>query len=295
MAMTKPELVIDSKCIIGEGPVWDERTGKLYFIDILDRKFYCWNGKEIEGTIQFEDSIGFAVLREEGGVVAGLPLGYYFVDFDGKPAVHVADPEPGREEGRFNDGKVDPMGRVWGGTMPTSLDTGYGEAGPDSGLYCMDAEKNVKTMLTGVIQGNGMAWSKDNKKFYFVDTQKHHIEEFDYDIEKNEITNGRVCVSVPDEMGIPDGMTIDDEGYLWLALWGGCSVVRCNPVTGEFVEKVEIPALNVTSCCFGGENMDELYVTTGALNTDMEQYPYAGGVFKFKPGVTGAPSYRYKG
>lgn len=293
--MFKPELVVDSHCIIGEGPVWDERTGKLYFIDILGRSMYCFNGKEIEGKIEFDQSLGFGVLREEGGVVAGLQKGFYFADFDGKEAVWVADPEPGREDGRLNDGKVDPMGRVWGGTMPTSLDTGYGEAGPDSGVYCMNSDKTVKTMLTGVIQGNGMAWSKDNKKYYFIDTQKFTVEEFDYDIEKNELSNGRVCVSIPVGDVIPDGMTIDDEGMLWVALWGGGCVKRFDPATGEELMKIELPAVNVTSCCFGGEKMDELYITTASLNTDLEKYPHAGGVFKVKPGVTGVVSYRFKG
>lgn len=293
--MKKPELVVDSKCIIGEGPVWDSDTGKLYFIDILGRKMHCWNGREIEGTIEFDQSLGFAVLRERGGVVAGLQDGYYFADFDGKPARQVADPEPGREDGRFNDGKVDPAGRVWGGTMPTSLDTGYGEAGPDSALYCMDADLQVKTMLTGVIQGNGLAWSADAKKFYFVDTQKFCAQEFDYDMEKNQLSNGRVCVEIPKEKGIPDGLTIDDEGNLWLALWGGCGVAKYDPKTGAQLDFVELPALNVTSCCFGGEKLDELYITTASLGTDLTQYPLAGGVFRIRPGVTGRPSYKFKG
>ncbi len=293
--MWKPELVVDSNCIIGEGPVWDERDGKLYFIDILGRAMHCWNGKEIEKSIQFDQSLGFAVLRESGGVVAGLQQGYYFADFDGKPAVQVADPEPDRPEGRFNDGKVDPAGRVWGGTMPTSLDTGYGEAGPDSALYCMDADRKVKTMLTGVIQGNGLAWTRDTKKFYFIDTQRFCVQEFDYDIDANVLSGGRVCAEVPSSEGIPDGMTIDDDGAIWVALWGGHHVVRFDPKSGKTIEKVELPAKNVTSCCFGGSRLDELYITTANLDTDKNEYPYAGGVFVIRPGVSGAPSFRYKG
>ncbi len=291
----KPELVVSSGCTIGEGPVWDERTEKLYFIDILGRKLFCWNGREIEGTITFDQSLGFAVLRESGGVVAGLQTGFYFADFDGSSARQVADPEPGREDGRFNDGKVDPAGRVWGGTMPVCLDTGYGEAGPDSALYCLDETLKVKTMLTGVIQGNGMAWSADAKKFYFIDTQRFCVQEFDYDLGENQLSNGRVCVEIPREMGIPDGMTIDDEGMLWVALWGGSAVGRYNPTDGTLLERVEFPAMNVTSCCFGGKKLDELYITTASLGTDLGRYPHAGGVFRIKPGVTGCPSYRFKG
>lgn len=289
------ELVVDSGCTIGEGPVWDERTGKLYFIDILGRKLFCWNGREIEGTITFSQRLGFAVLRESGGVVAGLEKGFYFADFDGSPARRVADPEPNRTDGRFNDGKADPAGRVWGGTMPVCLDTGYGEAGPDSALYCLDDALEVKTMLTGVIQSNGMAWSADAKKFYFIDTQKFCVQKFDYDLEENRLSNGRVCVEVPREAGIPDGMTIDDEGMLWVALWGGGAVARYDPASGALLERVELPAPNVTSCCFGGAGLDELYVTTASLGTNLEKYPHAGGVFRVRPGVTGRPSYRFKG
>ena len=291
----KPELVVDSKCIIGEGPVWDEETGKLYFIDILGRSLHCWDGNTLTTLAAFDQSLGFAVLREKGGAIVGLQKGYYYTALDGSPARPLADPEPNRAEGRFNDGKVDPAGRVWGGTMPTSLDTGYGEAGPDSAVYCLDEAGQVKTMLTGVIQGNGLAWNKENTKFYFIDTQRFCVQEFDYNIEENKLSNGRICVEVPSEMGIPDGMTVDDEGMLWVAMWGGSAVVRYDPRTGTVLQKVVLPVLNVTSCCFGGEKLDELYITTAKLGTDLEKYPLAGGVFKIRPGVTGRPSYKYKG
>lgn len=291
----KPELVIDSGCTIGEGPVWDERTGRLYFIDILGRRLYRWDGREITGTIDFQQSLGFAVPREGGGVVAGLEDGFYFADFDGTAPRKIADPEPGRTDGRLNDGKVDPAGRVWGGTMPVSLDTGEGEAGPDSGLYCLDGELRVKTMLRGVIQGNGMDWSAGGGKFYFIDTQRFCVQEFDYNLKENRLSGGRVCVEVPRDLGIPDGMTVDCEGMLWVALWGGGAVGRWDPASGRLLERVELPAKNVTSCCFGGAELDELYITTARLGTDLAQYPHAGGVFRVRPGVKGKASVRFRG
>ena len=165
----------------------------------------------------------------------------------------------------------------------------------NSGLYCLDENLQVKQTLMGVIQGNGMGWSADAKKFYFIDTERFCVQDFDYDIEKNALSNGRVCVAVPKEMGIPDGMTVDDEGNIWVALWGGHGVIKYDPKTGDILDKVEVPAPNVTSCCFGGEKLDELYITTASLLTDLEQYPLAGSVFKVKPGVTGRPSYKFKG
>lgn len=189
--MKKPELVVDSKCIIGEGPVWDSDTGKLYFIDILGRKMHCWNGREIEGTIEFDQSLGFAVLRERGGVV-GRPAGRLLLRGFRRRARPSGGQtrEPGREDGRFNDGKVDPAGRVWGGTMPPASTPATGKPAPTVRCTAWMQDLQVKTMLTGVIQGNGLAWSADAKKFYFVDTQKFCVQEFDYDMEKNQLSNG---------------------------------------------------------------------------------------------------------
>jgi len=290
----RAELAADSKCVIGEGPVWDGREGKLYFIDVREWKLLCWDGTAVKELVKFAQNIGFAVLRERGGFVAGLRDGFYCVERDGTQR-RVAAPEASRTDGRFNDGKVDPAGRVWGGTMPVSLDTGVGPVGPDSGLYCMDGRFQTKTMLRGVIQGNGLAWSADAKKFYFIDTQRFCVQEFHYDLEKNELSNGRVCVEIPQTMGIPDGMTVDDEGNLWVALWGGGGVAKYDPATGRLLDKAELPVLHATSCCFGGTRLDELYITTAGYGTDPARYPFAGGVFRVRPGVTGRPSYLFRG
>lgn len=204
----------------------------------------------------------------------------------------IADPEPGREDGRLNDGKVDPQGRVWGGTM--CMTDGV-EPGPDSGLYCLDSKLQMSTKLTGVFQANGMGWTKDEKKMYFVDTMRWNVTEYTYHAEDGSLSDGRVCIEVPKENGLPDGMCVDDEGMVWVALWDGWSVVRYNPADGSVLTKVELPCPNVTSCCFGGENLDELYITTAAILTDTEKYPLAGGVFRVKPGVCGRPSFKFKG
>ena len=291
----KAELYIKMGCAIGEGPVWDEETGKLYFVDNINGKVYCFNKQEAKEIASFDKKLGFIALRERGGMVVGLKDGFYYEDLNGEKPRFIVSPEPGRTDGRFNDGKADPAGRMWGGTQTTNLDTGCGEVIPNSGLYCMDENGQVKQMLGGVIQGNGMGWNKNATKFYFIDTERFCVQEFDYDVEKNELSNGRVCVEIPKEMGIPDGMTVDDEGNIWVALWGGYAVIKYDPATGGILDRVDVEAPNVTSCCFGGENMDELYITTAALLTDLDKYPLAGSVFKVNPGVTGQPSYKFKG
>ena len=287
------ERYVKAECIIGEGPVWDDADGTLYFIDLLGNRIYSYNN--MLQSMDVGENIGCAVLRQNGGMIAGLLTGWYFVDFPVGGKEFVCDPEADDPNTRFNDGKVDPFGRLWSGTMSRSLDTGYGEAEPIAGLYALDAERNVKTMLTGVIQGNGMAWSKDGSRFYFIDTQRLTVQEFAYDPDAHELADGRVCITVPDGAGIPDGMTIDEDGMLWVALWGGKAVSRWDPGTGKLLDKIELPALNVTSCCFGGEKMDQLFVTTASLNTDRDKYPDAGSVFRIDVGIAGAKSYKYSG
>lgn len=291
----KAELIINCGCTIGEGPVWDSDSGKLYFIDNRQALVYCWNGADVEKVRKFSKKLGFVILHEQGGMVVGLEDGFYFDRFDGTQPRLLAAAEPGRTDCRFNDGKADPAGRAWGGTQTTHLDTGEGEVLPNSGLFCMDAGFQVKQVLGGVIQSNGLGWSADAKKFYFIDTERFCVQEFDYDIGRNELSNGRVCVEIPKEQGIPDGMTVDDNGNIWVALWGGYGVNCYDPATGALLERVELPVPNVTSCCFGGDGLDELYITTAAINTDLAVYPAAGGVFRVKPGVTGRPSYKFKG
>ncbi len=288
------ELVLNSKCIIGEGPSWDERTNTIYYIDLLGNSIYSFDGQKVE-HMYLDENLGAAVVRESGGMMAVTLTGYHFVDFPNGESRQIFDPEAQRENSRFNDGKCDAKGRFWAGTMSRALDSGYGEALPESALWCMDTDGKVSLKLDKVIQGNGMGWTMDNKKMYFIDSQTYTVQEFDFDLEKGAISNGRIAVRVPKEMGLPDGMTVDSEGMIWVALWGGGAVSRWNPATGELLQKIDIPAKNVTACTFGGPNMDELYVTTAKLDTDEQKYPYAGGLFKIKMDITGILSYRYKG
>ncbi len=291
----KVELVVDSKCIIGEGPFWDEDTKKLHFVDLLDNKIYSYSDLEGLTNIKFDQNIGAVVVCEGGGMVAALQHGYYAINPETKETTLIGDPESNRQNSRFNDGKCDAKGRFWAGTMSKDLDSGYGNPLPESGLYCLDADGTISKKLDKVVQGNGITWNKDNTKMYFIDSQLFNVQEFDFDIETGNITNGKVIIDVPKELGLPDGMTMDDEGKLWIALWGGGCVSRWDPSTGKLLEKIKIPALNVTSCAFGGEDGCDLYVTTASLATDIDEYPNAGSVFKVRLEYSGMPSYKYKG
>ncbi len=287
----RPELFIKASCVIGEGPVWDGASGCLWFVDVLGQKVFCSRDGSILKEFSFDQPVGFAVLRDQGGLVLGMRDGFFFCDPEGKLTL-IGDPEPDRIDGRLNDGKVDPAGRIFGGTM--CMIDGEGEKA-ESGLFRFDGSLRIERCLADVMQANGMGWNKDNDRFYFVDTLRYTVSEYRYDIASGEVSDGRVCVQIDPEDGLPDGMCVDDEGMIWLALWGGWGVRRFDPASGRLLEKIELPCPNVTSCCFGGEGLDELYITTAAILTDTQAYPEAGSVFRARPGVTGRPSYKFQG
>lgn len=193
---------------------------------------------------------------------------------------------------RFNDGKCDPAGRFWGGTMAVS------EAKPAGSLYCLNTDHKVKKMIDDVTVSNGLAWSPDHSTMYYIDTPTQKVVAYDYDLDTGNISNKRTVVTIPEAEGKPDGMTIDEKGRLWVAHWQGYQVSCHDPATGEKLIKIEVPVEKVTSCCFGGDNLDELYITTastGLEKDDLEKQPYAGGLFKVKPGVKGEKTYQYQG
>jgi len=185
---------------------------------------------------------------------------------------------------RFNDGKVDPAGRLWAGTLAVDCQ------GTEGTLFCFEADKTSSVKRTQVGISNGLAWSPDNTKMYFIDSPTLKVVGWDYDISTGNITNERDVITFPSDEGIPDGMTIDEDGFLWVAKWGGAKIQRVDPNNGKVVQEVQIPALNVTSCCFGGANLDVLYVTCASMDTDTTQYPHAGHLFEVRnTGTAGLP------
>ena len=285
-----PELFIKSNCINAEGPVWDEETGTFYFIDVEAGKIFSYKDEKLTEWNAGE-KVGCAVLQAGGGMIAGLASGLYAVDFPDGDKSFLADPEEHLPGNRFNDGKVDPAGRLLAGTMPLTSAAGDPPAGA---LYCLDTDGSVTKKIDHVYLSNGLAWNADGSVFYFIDTITQTIRQFSYDLKTGELSDEKVIIRVPDELGHPDGMTIDCEGKLWVALWGGCAVSRWDPETGELLERYELPVPNVSSCCFGGEDMGTLFITTASQDTDKEKFPLAGNVFCMRPGVTGALSYKYK-
>ncbi len=291
--MTDIELVMDAKATLGEGPSWDHEKQVLYWVDILEKQIFIYNPESnYNRTIQLDHMPGTVVHREEGGIVAALDNGFHFIDLDTEITRLIHDPEEHIPTNRFNDGKCDPAGRFWAGTIDESRDK-------NAALYCLDTDRKVTKKIDNVTNSNGLIWSIDNNYFYYIDTPTQKVVRYDFELKTGDIKNPMDIIMVPDEQGKPDGMTIDAAGMLWIAHWGGSKVSRWNPMTGEQILEIAVPALNVTSCAFGGKDLNDLYITTARKGMDEEQlaaFPIAGGLFKVTlEDVKGIPSSSYRG
>ncbi|MCL4833757.1 MAG: SMP-30/gluconolactonase/LRE family protein [Caldilineaceae bacterium] len=289
----KVHVLVDIRALVGEGALWDEQAQVLYWVDILSSALYVYNPATGENrSYDIGQHVGTVVLRDSGGVMLALANGFAEYDLASGKLTILSDPESHLPGNRFNDGKCDPGGRFWAGTMA------YKNQSTQGSLYRMDADYSVHKMLGDIGISNGIVWSHDKATMYYIDSIAYSVRAFDYDNASGDIANERVAVSVPREMSVPDGMAIDAQGMLWVAHYGaGC--VRCwNPHTGQLLDQIDLPAKQITSCAFGGENLDTLFITSAAQQLDagaLAQQPLAGSLFSVKPGVTGALTYRFAG
>ena len=211
----------------------------------------------------------------------GLRSGFAAIDLDSGRRTPIEDPEHHLPDNRFNDGKCDPAGRFWAGTMDTRE-----ELAP-APCVLPGRELRVPRKVPGVSISNGLAWSADGTTMYCVDSPTRHIVAYDYDVATGAIENPRPVFHVPEGAGFPDGMAIDVDGCLWVALWDGRRVLRVDPVSGDIADHIDMPVSRPTSCAFGGSAFDELFITS-ASNLPPHQLarePHAGGVFRVRPGV----------
>ncbi|OXM83550.1 SMP-30/gluconolactonase/LRE family protein [Paenibacillus rigui] len=293
MAQPQVELVLDAQAQLGEGPCWDERSGLLYWVDIAGKKVHAFNPLDrSDRSVALDQMVGAAVVREAGGLVLAMEQGFYTLDWDTEQLTAIQDPEPGQAGNRFNDGKCDAAGRFWAGTMDKK------EQGPAGALYCLESDRTVRKAIEGVTVSNGLGWSPDGRTMYYIDSPTKRVVAYDFDVETGSLTHRRTVVTIPADGGFPDGMTVDAEGMLWVAQWGGWQVSRWNPYTGEQLTAIPVPVERASSCAFGGANLDELYITTariGATEEELAKQPHAGSLFCVKPGVAGLPTYRYGG
>jgi len=278
------ELLFEVKNTLGEGPQWHPEQRCLYWVDIQAGKLYHSDRslKTFTNT-QFETSIGAFCFTQPGGFI--LASGHGFLSWEGgsvQPKL-IWNPLPDRPGVRLNDGKVDPAGRFWGG----SIDTEQCQAE----LYRLDPDGDQHTLLQHLGIANGLDWSPDRKTLYFTDSFQYTIFAFDYDLETGAIQNQRPFLQLPKTQAavVPDGLCVDTEGCVWSAHWNGWQVVRYSP-EGKPILSVSVPAQRVTSCCLGGEQGDLLFITTartGLAERELTNQPHAGDVFVIQTNTIG--------
>jgi sugar lactone lactonase YvrE len=243
--------VVEDKGRLYEGPIWINDA--LYFVDILKGEIHELRDGKHMVLARFNTYVSSIQPSKNGYLIATAGKGFYKVSYNGEVKL-VYEVRDWDNRNRFNDGKCDQLGRYWVGTM--NLEEKY----PTGSLFVFDGI-NIKRVLEGVTISNGIAWSLDNKKMYYIDSPTRKVFVFDFDLEKGEINNRNVLVDLSRYNGVPDGMTIDSEGYLWVAIYGGGRVLRISP-EGRIVEELLVPTSHTTSATFGGSNLKTLYITT---------------------------------
>lgn len=279
------ELVVRTQNCLGEGPVWDDRTGRLFWTDILAQRLHAFHLATGEHeTHELGVKVGVIGLRENG-LVLGTEKG--FALYQEKSLNFLCDPEADLPDTRLNDGAVDPLGRFWAGSV----------FGHDNALYRLDPDRTCHRVDAGFGLPNGVGWSPDLETMYLTDSSARTIYAYDFNPATGELDNRRPFIVSQDKDGVPDGLTVDAEGFVWSARWDGWRLDRYDP-TGQLERVVKLPVQRPTSLAFGGPNLDELYLTSARTELSeavLAEQPWAGALLRLRPGVKGRLEFRFKG
>lgn len=287
------DCVVPARTLVGEGPVWDDRAQVLWWVDIKAPALHRYDpATGANRSWPMPARLGAVALREQGGLVGAFKDGFALIDPDTGAVTPMTDPEAHLPGNRFNDGGVDAAGRFWAGTMDDA------EADPTGHLYRLDPDGTVAAFEAAFAITNGVDWSLDGRTLYFVDTVGGMIFAYDFDPATGRPSARRLFARVPAAAGHPDGLVVDGEDHVWGAHWGGARLTRYRP-DGSVERVLPIPAPQVSSACFGGPDLDILYVTTAAIGLDaatLAAHPEAGGLFAVSGlGIKGRPSRRFAG
>lgn len=287
------DLVLDARAELGEGPLWDERRGVLWWVDIMAGRVHRFDpAAGDDRAYEVGQPVGAVALRaSRDDLVLAVQDGFALLDPESGEVRQLREVEKGQPGNRMNDAYCDPRGRLWAGTM--AMD----ETRAAGALYRLDRDLRVVKVLEHVGTSNGIDWSSDGRTMYYVDSPTRRVDAFDYDPETGSIGNRRAVVTFPSELGVPDGMVLDAEDYLWVAAWGGWQLRRYDP-QGDLDRVVHLPVARVTKCAFGGPGLDDLYITTawrGSSEQERAEQPHAGGVFRCRPGIRGRAPHRFAG
>lgn len=281
---TRPaELVLDARAQLGEGPLWDAARRRLLWVDITAGDLHAFDpetGKD--GAVAVGRALGAVGLRGGGGLVLAVADGFATADGDGGDVTLERQVEPHAPRTRMNDGACGPDGAFWAGT------TG---APGECGLYRLDSDWTSELVVEGVSTSNGIDWSPDGQYMYYVDTPTGRVDRFRFS-SSGSLSARETFVKVA--RGLPDGLTVDVDGCVWVALWDGGAVHRYTP-DRQLDQVVTVPVDRATSCAFGGADLDVLYVTTAQPSPAAGRQPLAGGVFAHRPGTRGREPYQFAG
>jgi len=286
--MTTATRLLHAQARLGEGAIWDIRAQMLWWVDINGRELHRFDPATAKDQVwAMPSTIGTVVPRARGGVVVALKN--IIAAFDPKTATLTTLAGIDQPDQRFNDGKCDPVGRLWVGTL------NFQETPGVAALYRLD-ERGINSQIPGITISNGIVWSKDGRTCWYIDTPTRRVDAFDYDVVTGRLSNRRPAVVFPDGDFYPDGMAIDEHGHLWVAMWGGGCVLHCDPASGRILGRIEIPgARNITSCAFGGANLDTLFITSSRGDNTDPTLPNAGDLFVAHTGNRGVPSPSFAG
>lgn len=299
------ERVLDCGNHLGEGPIWDVEEGCLYWVDgtghrVGNPSIYRLDPHSGKlNTWSLDHDVGAMALRKGGGAVLALDTGFYFFDFDSGELEVIGLVEADQPRTRLNDGKCDRRGRFLAGGMDDQEELEI------CGLYKLDSDLSITQLDNGIVCSNGPCWSPDNLTFYFADTFQQEFWAYDYDLETGTLANRRIFATTHDEIGVADGSTVDEQGCMWNAQVIGGELVRYAP-DGSVDRRIGMPVRNVTSLTFGGDGLDEIYVTSMARVKHPAVHDHfvkevkpqfgAGSLFKVTGlGIRGLPESRFAG
>ncbi|MBL4854314.1 MAG: SMP-30/gluconolactonase/LRE family protein [Robiginitomaculum sp.] len=282
---------------LGESPVWDERTGHLWWVDIQARLIYRYDlsTKTYENFAVPERACALGLTTDIGTLIIGFETGFALFDYASGVITWLARPEFQNTGRRFNDGRVDRQGRFWAGSMVEDA----GKAGDASAaLYCLanaGTDAGAKTMMNDIMISNGLCWSPDASVLYFADSPRHTIFAYDFDKDTGAIANKRIFATTAPGV-FPDGSDVDAQGYIWNAEWGGKRVVRYG-LGGAIDHILDVPVTQPTCIAFGGKDMNVMFVTTardGLSAETLTQEPQAGNVLIYQTDITGLPALKFR-
>jgi sugar lactone lactonase YvrE len=281
------ECIFDEPAILGECPLWHPVENVLYWIDIVKPALHCLDIKTAQHQMwPMPTNICCIAAHRQGGLVAAMRSEFVHIDLPSGKLFPIAAPITAAQPLMFNDGKCDRQGRFWAGTKDVA------EKNAIASLYRLNQAGECQTMVTQIVETNGIAWSPDNKKMYFCDTLPRLIHEYDFDPTTGDLGEHRLFTVVTEGVGLPDGLTVDAAGYLWSVHWNGWRIVRYSP-EGKIDREIFMPVQRPTSCCFGGNDYQTLYVTSVSKDlttAELKQGPLAGGVFAINiPNMQGLP------